>query len=82
MLLSVGGNAAVEYWQRLLEDAEGEVDHIKTYAEEDDDEVGGVSVVLPACWSYGMVWHGMMVRTPPRPPPCLHVPTPSFFSSW
>lgn len=30
----------MEYWQRLLEEAEGEVDHIKTYAEEDDDEVG------------------------------------------
>ena len=39
MLLSVGGNAAVEFWQRLLEEVGGEMDVVKSYAEEDDDEV-------------------------------------------
>lgn len=40
MLLSVGGNPAVEFWQRLLEGVDGEMDVVKSYAEEDDDEVG------------------------------------------
>lgn len=39
MLLSVGGNAAVEFWQRLLEEVGGEMDVVKSYAEDDDDEV-------------------------------------------
>lgn len=39
MLLSVGGNAAVKYWQSLLEEADGEMDLVKTYADDDDDEV-------------------------------------------
>ena len=39
MLLSVGGNPAVEFWQRLLEGVDGEMDVVKSYAEEDDDEV-------------------------------------------
>lgn len=39
MLLSVGGNPAVQFWQRLLEGVDGEMDAVKSYAEEDDDEV-------------------------------------------
>lgn len=38
MLSSVGGNAAVDFWQGLLEEAEADVD-VKTYDEDDDDEV-------------------------------------------
>lgn len=44
MLLSVGGNPAVEFWQRLLEGVDGEMDVVKSYAEEDDDEVGQKSI--------------------------------------
>lgn len=40
MLLSVGGNAAVDFWQRLLEEAGGE-DDLKDDEDEDDDEVTG-----------------------------------------
>lgn len=29
----------MEFWQRLLEGMEGEMDVVKSYAEEDDDEV-------------------------------------------
>lgn len=35
MLSNVGGAAAVEYWQRMLEDAGGDMD----LDEEEDDEV-------------------------------------------
>lgn len=38
MLQSVGGNAAVEFWQKVLEEAGGE-DDLKEDDEEDDDEV-------------------------------------------
>lgn len=38
MLQSVGDNAAVEFWQKSLEEAEGEED-LKEDDEEDDDEV-------------------------------------------
>lgn len=39
MLLSVGGNGAVEFWQRLMKSVDGEMDAVKNCADDDDDEV-------------------------------------------
>ncbi|CAM9869515.1 unnamed protein product, partial [Laminaria digitata] len=54
MLRSVGGNAAVEFWQRLLEEVGGEMDVVKSYAEDDDDEededFGKTPGVCIVCW--------------------------------
>lgn len=55
MLLSVGGNPAVEFWQRLLEGVDGEMDVVKTYAEEDDDEVCYGSMLPHDTWKHDTI---------------------------